>query len=55
MAIPITLSIQFKCGHAETKDLTSTPAGKRKAKARVCRPRATNPTNCVLANRESQK
>lgn len=33
MAIPTTLSIQFKCGHAETKDLSSTPAGKRKAKA----------------------
>jgi hypothetical protein len=33
MAIPTTLSIQFKCGHAETKDLSSTPAGKRKARA----------------------
>lgn len=33
MAIPTTLSIQFKCGHAEAKDLSSTPPGKRKAKA----------------------
>ncbi len=33
MAIPTTLSIQFTCGHAETKDLSSTPAGKRKARA----------------------
>ncbi|MBB5748031.1 hypothetical protein [Micrococcus sp. TA1] len=33
MAIPTTLSIQFKCGHSETKDLASTPAGKRKARA----------------------
>lgn len=33
MAIPTTFSIQFKCGHSETKDLSSTPAGKRKARA----------------------
>ncbi len=33
MAIPTTLSIQFKWGHSQTKDLSSTPAGRRKAKA----------------------
>ncbi|QCU77947.1 hypothetical protein E7744_06940 [Citricoccus sp. SGAir0253] len=33
MAIATKLLVQFKCGHAEAKDLESTPPGKRKAKA----------------------
>lgn len=33
MAIATKLPITFTCGHSETKDLASTPAGKRKAKA----------------------
>ena len=33
MAISETFSIEFSCGHTESKDLSSTPAGKRKAKA----------------------
>lgn len=33
MAIATTLSVQFKCGHSEVKDLSSTPPGKRKTKA----------------------
>lgn len=33
MAIPTTFRIKFTCGHTETKDLSDTPAGKRKARA----------------------
>lgn len=33
MAIPTKLPITFSCGHTETKDLSSTPAGKRKSRA----------------------
>lgn len=33
MAIATALPVQFKCGHSETKDFSSTPPGKRKAKA----------------------
>lgn len=33
MAIPTKLSITFSCGHRETKDLSDTPAGKRKSRA----------------------
>lgn len=33
MAIPTKLPIKFSCGHIETKDLSSTPAGKRKSRA----------------------
>ena len=33
MAIPTKLPIKFSCGHTETKDLSSTPAGKRKSRA----------------------
>ncbi|MGM7669285.1 hypothetical protein [Microbacterium sp. A93] len=33
MSIPTKFPIRFTCGHIETKDLASTLAGKRKAKA----------------------
>src|SRR5699024_12432099 len=33
VAIPTKLPITFSCGHTETKDLSSTPAGKRKSRA----------------------
>lgn len=33
MAIPTKLPITLSCGHTETKDLSSTPAGKRKSRA----------------------
>lgn len=33
MAIPTTHQIKFSCGHTEPKDLSETPAGKRKGKA----------------------
>lgn len=34
MAIATKYKINFSCGHAETKDLGTTPAGKRASKAR---------------------
>jgi len=33
VAIPTKLPIEFSCGHTETKDLSDTPAGKRKSRA----------------------
>ncbi|MGQ7786615.1 hypothetical protein [Nesterenkonia sp. K-15-9-6] len=33
MAIPTTYDITFQCGHTEAKDLSDTPAGKRKGRA----------------------
>jgi len=33
MAVPEKFQITFTCGHIETKDLSTTPAGKRKARA----------------------
>src|SRR5699024_12706669 len=32
VAIPKTFAIDFSCGHTETKDLSDTPAGKRRGK-----------------------
>lgn len=33
MAIPTKFQIKFTCGHTQTKDLSDTPAGKRKGRA----------------------
>lgn len=34
MAIPTSAKIKYTCGHTESRDLSDTPAGKRKSKAK---------------------